>query len=255
LRGFRKNPTFTAVAVASLALGIGLNTAIFNLVSAVLLQPLPVRDPARLVSVFTSDRINPGLLYCSYPNYKDYRDLNQVFTGLVLYSGIGVGLTDSGEPQPAPAEPPAPSTSEAPPAVEPPTEPPSASEPTAPSAPIEPPPAPERIAPESEQTHHAAEEPSPGSETKHPGQSAGGVPQAACEGPGCEVPAVVSQASDSAQRASREAPAAEVPPEVAPSIGSSGAATKTDSSSTVTSESPLTWWPLTTHSARAGNGA
>ena len=45
LRGFRKNPTFTAVAVASLALGIGLNTAIFNLVSAILLQPLPVREP------------------------------------------------------------------------------------------------------------------------------------------------------------------------------------------------------------------
>ncbi|MGO4884549.1 MAG: ABC transporter permease [Bryobacteraceae bacterium] len=97
LRGFRNNPTFVAVAIASLALGIGLNTAIFNLVSAVLLQPLPVRDPARLVSVFTSDRINPGLLYNSYPNYKDYRDRNTVFSGLALYTPIQVTLTGENE--------------------------------------------------------------------------------------------------------------------------------------------------------------
>ena len=89
---------FTAVAIASLALGIGLNTAIFNLVSAVLLQPLPVRDPARLVSVFTSDRIYPGLLYCSYPNYKDYRDRNTVFSGLALYTPIQATLTGESEP-------------------------------------------------------------------------------------------------------------------------------------------------------------
>ena len=87
------------MAIASLALGIGLNTAIFNLVSAVLLQPLPVRDPQRLVSVFTLDRINPGLLYCSYPNYKDYRDRNTVFSGLALYTPIQATLT--GESQPA----------------------------------------------------------------------------------------------------------------------------------------------------------
>ena len=97
LRGFRKNPTFVAVAIASLALGIGLNTAIFNLLSGVLLQPLPVRDPARLVSVFTSDRINPGLLYNSYPNYKDYRDRNSVFSGLALYTPIQATLTGSGQ--------------------------------------------------------------------------------------------------------------------------------------------------------------
>jgi macrolide transport system ATP-binding/permease protein len=97
LRGLRNNPTFTAVAIASLALGIGLNTAIFNLVSAVLLQPLPVRDPARLMSVFTLDRIYPGLLYCSYPNYKDYRDRNTVFSGLALYTPIQATLTGEGE--------------------------------------------------------------------------------------------------------------------------------------------------------------
>jgi predicted permease len=97
LRGLRNNPTFTAVAIASLALGIGLNTAIFNLVSAVLLQPLPVRDPAGLVSVFTVDPIYPGLLYCSYPNYKDYRDRNTVFSGLALYTPIQATLTGEGD--------------------------------------------------------------------------------------------------------------------------------------------------------------
>src|ERR1039457_1234340 len=95
---------FTAVAIASLALGIGLNTAIFNLVSAVLLQPLPVRDPARLVSVFTSDRIYPGLLYCSYPNYKDYRDRNTVFSGLALYTPIQATLTGESEPGDVPGQ-------------------------------------------------------------------------------------------------------------------------------------------------------
>ena len=104
LRGLRKNPTFAVLATASLALGIGLNTAIFNLVSTVLLQPLPVRDPARLVSVFTLDRINPGFLYNSYPNYKDYRDRNTVFAGLALYSPIQATLTGENEPTDVPGQ-------------------------------------------------------------------------------------------------------------------------------------------------------
>ena len=99
LRGFRNSPTFTAVAIASLALGIGLNAAIFNLVSVILLQPLPVRDPARLFSVFTIDPSNPGYLYCSYPNFKDYRDRNSVFSGLTLFSTIGATLTGDNDPQ------------------------------------------------------------------------------------------------------------------------------------------------------------
>src|SRR5579862_1638625 len=99
LRGFRNNPAFTGVAIASLALGIGLNTAIFSLVSAVLLQPLPVRDPARLVSLYTRDRGNPDYLYCSYPNYKDYRDRNTAFSGLALMTSFGVTLTGDADPQ------------------------------------------------------------------------------------------------------------------------------------------------------------
>jgi putative ABC transport system permease protein len=95
---------FTAVAIASLALGIGVNTAVFNLVSAVLLRPLPVPNPEQLVSMYTLDRKSPGFLSCSYPNYKDYRDHNRVFSGLLLFSSLPVNLTGKGEPEELPAQ-------------------------------------------------------------------------------------------------------------------------------------------------------
>ena len=96
LRGLRSNPTFAIVAIASLALGIGMNSAIFNLVSAVLLQPLPVTDPASLFSVFTLDRNIPGLLYSSFDNYKDYRARNTAFSGLLLYTALESTLSEEG---------------------------------------------------------------------------------------------------------------------------------------------------------------
>ena len=99
-----KSPSFAAVAVASLALGIGVNAAVFSLVSVVLLQPLPVPHPEQLVSMYTLDRTNPGFLSCSYPNYKDYRDRNTVFSGLLLFSSVPVILTGSSEPEELPAQ-------------------------------------------------------------------------------------------------------------------------------------------------------
>jgi len=96
-RSFRNSPGFVAVAVASLALGIGANTAIFNLVNAVILRPLPVPDASQLVSLYTLDRSNPGFLSCSYPNYRDYRDRNTVFSGLLLFSSVAVSLTGDGD--------------------------------------------------------------------------------------------------------------------------------------------------------------
>ena len=79
LRSLRNHPGFTAVAVASLALGIGVNTAIFSLVDQLLLASLPGRDPAHVV------RINGGRSG-SYPYYREYRDRNQVFSDLMAYS-------------------------------------------------------------------------------------------------------------------------------------------------------------------------
>jgi predicted permease len=108
LRMLRKQPGFTLVAVLSLALGIGANTAIFTLVNAVLLKPLPVEDPARLVSVFGTDEKNRGqfqnFMQISQPNFKDYRDQNTVFAGLFAHQQIGVALTMKTEPQQIAAE-------------------------------------------------------------------------------------------------------------------------------------------------------
>ena len=81
-----KSPAFTAVAVLSLALGIGANTAIFSLINAVLLRPIPVQAPDRLASVFTTDARNPGNLPLSHLNYKDLRDQNQVFTAMAAFT-------------------------------------------------------------------------------------------------------------------------------------------------------------------------
>jgi len=99
VRGLVRNRGFAAVAVASLALGIGANTTIFTLINAVLLRPLPVRDPSGLAAVQTVDPRIPGYLPCSYPNYKDYRDRNTVFSSLVIYSAVILALTDSGDPR------------------------------------------------------------------------------------------------------------------------------------------------------------
>ena len=82
LRLIAKSPAFSAVAIGSLALGVGANTAIFSLVNVLLLRPIPVEEPARLASVFTTDARNPGNLPLSHLNYKDLRDQNEVFAGM-----------------------------------------------------------------------------------------------------------------------------------------------------------------------------
>src|SRR6188474_776596 len=87
VRLLAKTPGFTVIAALSLALGIGANTTIFTLVNAVLLNPLPVEDPAQLVSVFTTDERNQeaagfGFLQLSPANFRDLRDKNSVFSGM-----------------------------------------------------------------------------------------------------------------------------------------------------------------------------
>jgi len=99
-----KTPALTAVAILSLGLGIGANTAIFTIVNALFMHSVPVQDPGDLMFIYTLDSRIPGYLHHSYLNYTDYRDLNQVFSGLTLYCPIGVSLTHAGEPEPAIAE-------------------------------------------------------------------------------------------------------------------------------------------------------
>ena len=100
VRNLRKSPGFAAVAIVSLAIGIGANTTIFSLIEAIFLRPLPVEDPSRLVSMYTADRKNPGYLACSWANYEEFRDHNAVFSALALYLSIPLSLTGNGEPEP-----------------------------------------------------------------------------------------------------------------------------------------------------------
>jgi predicted permease len=92
-----KSPAFTLVAVVSLALGIGANTTIFSLLNALLLQPLPGREPTRLATVYTSDFSGPLYSASSYPDYLDFRAQSRSFEDLAAFGVMPVVITDRGE--------------------------------------------------------------------------------------------------------------------------------------------------------------
>jgi predicted permease len=96
IRQLRKHPVFTTLAIISLALGIGANTAIFSLVNTVLLRPLPVKEPLQLIQVYGSLNNGADFTLQSYLNYKDYRDRNDVFSGLFVYRIVVTSLSHNG---------------------------------------------------------------------------------------------------------------------------------------------------------------
>ena len=98
-RQLLKNPGFTAVAVFTLALGIGANTAIFSIVNAVLLRPFPYRAPERLVVI--QERVSAGSSFSpSYPNFVDWRAQNTAFDSIAAVRGSeSFNFTGAGEPE------------------------------------------------------------------------------------------------------------------------------------------------------------
>jgi len=93
LRKLPRNPGFSAVAVLSLALGIGANAVVFSVVNGLLLRPLPVERPNQLVFLETKSGITQ-----SFPNYRDLRDRNETFSGLVGFRLVPMALESTGGP-------------------------------------------------------------------------------------------------------------------------------------------------------------
>jgi len=101
LRSLRKNPGITAVALLTLALGIGVNAAMFSVVNAVLLRPLPYRDPGRLVAI--SAQIPSLNIYAAFVEYHTFGDFwrrqSQSFESMWAYTSGWTNLTSNGEPE------------------------------------------------------------------------------------------------------------------------------------------------------------
>src|SRR6201984_2433029 len=93
LRSLRKSPAFAAIAILTLALGIGANTAIFTVVNAVFFHPVPVKDPSRLVQLFTADQrrsFGVNVFPFSFPNADDVQRRAQSFSGVSVFIGAPV---------------------------------------------------------------------------------------------------------------------------------------------------------------------
>ena len=99
VRALLKNPAFAALALVSLALGIGANTAIFSVINATLLHPVPYPDPSRLVLIYTKvPKSDLKDFPVSAPDFLDWRSRNTVFDSMAAIRMLSVNLTLQGEP-------------------------------------------------------------------------------------------------------------------------------------------------------------
>jgi hypothetical protein len=104
LRSLSNSPGFTAVTLITLALGIGANTAIFSIVNAVLLHPLPYPESSRLVMVWGTDSTR-GITedVASFPNFEDWKAQSQSFQALTAFTARGMNIVGAGEAEMAQA--------------------------------------------------------------------------------------------------------------------------------------------------------
>src|ERR1700682_3078592 len=100
LRTLRRPPVFSAAAILTLALGVGANTAIFSVVNAVMLRPLPFREPDRLVRIWeTNPKRNIPFFSASVLNYLSWKEKATCFESIGAFGGASLNLTGTGEPE------------------------------------------------------------------------------------------------------------------------------------------------------------
>src|SRR5579859_2469093 len=100
LRRIARTPGFSAVVVITLALGIGANTALFTVIDAVLLQPLPYAHPDQLVTIqHHYPSLNDLKAPVSAPGFRDYSGRSELFASAAVENGWSPNLTEAGEPQ------------------------------------------------------------------------------------------------------------------------------------------------------------
>src|SRR5262245_63985692 len=97
-RMLAKNPGFASVAVITLALGVGANSALFSVVNAILLRPFPYGEPERLVVVWET-QLSSGMpaMFASPPNYRDWRAQQTVFEEMAAFNPRGFFITQNDE--------------------------------------------------------------------------------------------------------------------------------------------------------------
>src|ERR1700704_5756864 len=96
-RMLRKNPAFTLIALVTIALGIGANTAIFSVVNAVLLRPLPFAEPDQLIVALTKTSKIPRD-WVTYPDLRDWREQSELVSEFAGFAAQSVNLTGGAEP-------------------------------------------------------------------------------------------------------------------------------------------------------------